>query len=159
MVAAEQPLMHSPAIGMLPIRSAQFRTEELTFVFSQSDFFKKSPDLNIRPIPEWQTTIVFDPAIADLVQLSPTAGLLLELCGDGEVLAKIQQEFVEVVGFRLTSDEATGQVQHGLRELVAKGLVVTNSTFAKNSIQEMSEATAGPSTPDMRKIHFGPAGS
>lgn len=128
-------------------------------MFSQSDFFKKSADLNVRPIPEWRTTIVFDPAIADLVQLTPTAGLLLELCGDGEILANIQREFIDVVGFRLTSDEATSQVQQGLRELVVKGLVVTNSTFARNSIQEMSEATAGPSAPDMRTIHLGPAGS
>jgi Coenzyme PQQ synthesis protein D (PqqD) len=72
---------------------------------------------------------VFDPAIADLVQLTPTAGLLLELCGDGQVLADIQREFMEVVGTKLTPDEAYDQVQQGLRELVARGLVVTASAL------------------------------
>jgi hypothetical protein len=127
-------------------------------VFSQTDSFKKRSDLNVRPIPEWRTTIVFDPAIADLVQLTPAAGLLLELCGDGQALADIQREFVGVVGARLTLDEAHNQVQQGLRDLVLRGLVMTSSASRLDIPKEMVHDTACDAS-DMVKMNFGPAGS
>ena len=56
----------------------------------------KRPNLRIRPVPEMNTCVVFNPADAALRTVTPAAWLLLELC-DGRSPAALRDAYVDAV--------------------------------------------------------------
>ncbi len=85
-------------------------------------YYKKETGLRIRPVPEWQSCVVFTPHNPELYTLNVNAWLILELC-DNASPAALEAAYLDTVSPLLERGEAQRQLQAGLTDLQNKGIV------------------------------------
>lgn len=94
-------------------------------MFSITGTLEAAPGLRIRPVPEWDGCVVFDPGRRRLVELNLASWLMLELC-DGRGYGALRAEFAAVVGARAEGG-IDGYLRSGLLGLAAAGLIRRSS--------------------------------
>ena len=84
-----------------------------------------APGLRVRPVPEWDGCLVFDPGRRRLVELNLAAWLMLELC-DGRSCDSLRAAFASIVEGRPEGGRVEDYLRSGLLGLAAAGLIRCN---------------------------------
>jgi hypothetical protein len=108
---------------MRPIRSAQPPTSGSTCVSSLKGRFVAKPDLRVRPVPEWDGCVVYDPDRRRLIELNLVAALVLELC-EHSSYTELGSAFTQAIGSRLSADEINRLLMSAVMKLIGAGLIV-----------------------------------
>ena len=91
----------------------------------QNGCFQRVRNLNVRPVPELESCLVYRPANPKLFMLNSSMWLLLELCEQPRSRAEIEREYAQAVSDSTEPEEASAQVAEGLASLQQDLLVET----------------------------------
>ena len=91
-------------------------------VNSQRTFYSRRSGVRLRPAPEMEICLAYDPAGPHLYVLNTTAWLVLLLC-DHATRDTIATGFYEQVEPLLTPQQAAAQTEETIADLLAKNLI------------------------------------
>ena len=89
---------------------------------SPLDVLSRTPDLILRPIPEWGCLFIYTPAKPDIHCLDARSWLLFELC-DGRPFSDVLKEFTEAVPEGTADHEVLASATEALSTLVEKAVI------------------------------------
>jgi len=95
---------------------------EWTYVFSPSATFQKHAELRLRPVPEWESCLVYTPHKPNVFILNLTAWIILDLC-EGQSGDTLLSNYLDSVSQRLSRDEAIRNLDVGLGALLRDEII------------------------------------
>jgi hypothetical protein len=107
--------------------------------------FGAAPGLRIRPVPDWDGCLVFDPGRRRLVELNLAAWLLLELAAAESDLETLLGRYDDAIASRSGSPSTRGDALNGLAQLMREGLLRITGESPSRSMETPPFEPARPS--------------